>query len=215
MREYALRALRVWFGLFVFAFGSYLTIQANIGLAPWEAFTMGVHYLSGIRYGTILSLTGFVILFLDVWMKEPIGIGTILDALSVGPFVDLFAGLKVIPQMSNFWLGVVVMLVGQLFMSFGSYLYMGGGLSCGPRDSLMVALNKRLPGAPVGVIRGTLEAVVLAVGWLLGAKVGIGTVIAVFGIGFIIQAVFNVVHFDITKIHQESIFESLKKIRSV
>ena len=206
MKGYSVRLVKLVFGLFLFALGSFLTIQANIGLASWEAFSMGIAYLTDQRYGNILIISGFVILVIDVALKEKIGFGTILNTILIGTFVDL------IQQMNNFFSGVLMLLLGQLSICIGSYFYIGASLGCGPRDALMVALGKRLPKVPIGIVRGVIEGTVLLIGWLLGAKVGIGTVISVFGISFILEATFNILHFDVTNIEHESIVDTVRTL---
>lgn len=212
MKGYSVRLVKLVFGLFLFAFGSFLTIQANIGLASWEAFSMGLAYLTDQTYGNILIISGFVILLVDVALKEKIGFGTILNTILIGTFVDLIQAVDLIPQMNNFFSGVLMLLLGQLSICIGSYFYIGASLGCGPRDALMVALGKRLPKVPIGIVRGVIEGTVLLIGWLLGAKVGIGTVISVFGISFILEATFNILHFDVTNIEHESIVDTVRTL---
>lgn len=111
-RPYGLRILYAALGLFIFAFGVYLTIQANVGLAPWDAFSMGVSYHVPLTYGDIVTLTGFVILAIDLLLKEKIGLGSILDVCIVGKSVDLFTWLDIVPQLHNIWIGIPVLLAG-------------------------------------------------------------------------------------------------------
>lgn len=210
MKGYSVRLVKLIFGLFLFALGSFLTIQANIGLASWEAFSMGIANLTKQTYGNILIISGFVILIIDVLLKEKIGFGTILNTILIGTFVDLIQGMAVIPQMNSFISGVLMLLLGQVSICVGSYFYIGASLGCGPRDALMVALGKRLPNVPIGIIRGLIEGTVLLIGWLLGAKVGIGTVISVFGISFILEGTFKILHFDVTNIEHESVIDTVK-----
>lgn len=210
MKGYSVRLVKLIFGLFLFALGSFLTIQANIGLASWEAFSMGIANLTNQTYGNILIISGFVILIIDVLLKEKIGFGTILNTILIGTFVDLIQGMDVIPQMNSFISGVLMLLLGQVSICVGSYFYIGASLGCGPRDALMVALGKRLPNVPIGIIRGLIEGTVLLIGWLLGAKVGIGTVISVFGISFILEGTFKILHFDVTNIEHESVTDTVK-----
>jgi uncharacterized membrane protein YczE len=212
MKGYSVRLVKLVFGLFLFALGSFLTIQANIGLASWEAFSMGLAYLTDQTYGNILIISGFVILVIDVALKEKIGFGTILNTILIGIFVDLIQAVDLIPQMNNFFSGVLMLLLGQLSICIGSYFYIGASLGCGPRDALMLALGKRLPKVPIGIVRGVIEGTVLLIGWLLGAKVGIGTVISVFGISFILEATFNILHFDVTNIEHESIVDTVRTL---
>lgn len=212
MKGYSVRLVKLVFGLFLFALGSFLTIQANIGLASWEAFSMGLAYLTDQTYGNILIISGFVILVIDVALKEKIGFGTILNTILIGTFVDLIQAVDLIPQMNNFFSGVLMLLLGQLSICIGSYFYIGASLGCGPRDALIVALGKRLPKVPIGIVRGVIEGTVLLIGWLLGAKVGIGTVISVFGISFILEVTFNILHFDVTNIEHESIVDTVRTL---
>ena len=211
--SYAKRIIRLLFGLVLFSLGSYLTIQANIGLAPWEAFSMGVSNATGTSYGNILVLSGFVILLIDLALKERIGLGTILDMLIIGKLVDLWRYLALLPMMQRFVPGLMMLLLGQFCICVASYFYIGAGFSCGPRDALMVALQKRFTKTPIGLIRALIEGSVLLIGFLLGAKVGIGTVVAVFGIGFILQFTFRLLRFNVAEVPQEDIMQTLRALR--
>ena len=212
MKDYFKRTVRLIFGLFLYALGSFLSIQANIGLAPWEAFSMGLSYITGMTYGNIVVLSGFVIIIFDFMLKEKIGFGTILNAILIGKFVDLIQFMDIIPMQTGFYQGAFMLIIGQFVICLGSYYYIGAALGCGPRDALMVAMGKRFPKVPIGAIRGLLEGSVLLIGWLLGAKVGIGTVIAVFGIGMALQMTFKLLDFDVKDIAHENINDTVKII---
>lgn len=214
MKGYSVRLVRLIFGLFLFALGSFLTIQANIGLASWEAFSMGIANITGQTYGNILIISGVVILGVDVLLKEKVGFGTILNTILIGVFVDMIQAFEIIPQMHGFLSGVVMLLLGQVSICIGSFFYIGASMGCGPRDALMVALGKRLPNVPIGIVRGCIEGAVLLIGWLLGAKVGIGTVISVFGISFILETTFKILHFNVTNVEHESVVETVKAIKT-
>ena len=208
------KSMRLVFGLFLYALGSLLSIQASIGLAPWEAFSMGIAYITPLSYGQVVVVTGLAIVVVVFALKEKIGLGTLLNALLIGVFVDLIAASRLIPAMSGFWPGVAMMLGGQIVICVGSYFYIGAALGCGPRDSLMVAIARRLPRVPIGAIRGVLEGSVLVVGWLLGARVGVGTLVSVLGIGFILQATFKVLRFDIRRVDHQSLASTWSARRS-
>ena len=185
------KLLRLHFGLALYSIGLTLGIQANIGLAPWEAFGIGVSYVTGLTYGTINVLSGLLILVVTVAMGERFGLGTILNAVLIGFGVDVLQYYHAVPLIENYWLGIIVMFLGQFSISLGTYFYISAGLGSGPRDSLMIGLKRRLPKVPIGMIRGLIEGSVLLAGWLLGAKVGLGTIIAAFGISTILQLTFN------------------------
>ncbi len=211
-RKYLLRALKLVFGLFVFAFGSYMTVQANIGLSPWWAFDMGLAMAFGIDYGIMHNVVAVLILVIDVLMHEKIGWGTICNALLIGGFVSLFNRWELLPLMGSLFSGILCMAAGLLIIAIGSYFYIGAAFGCGPRDALMVALCSRMPRIPVGVIRASLEGAALLIGWLLGAKVGIGTVLSVFGIGVAIELVFRTLKFDVAHVKHENLIETVRRL---
>lgn len=203
------KLLRLHFGLALYSIGLTLGIQANIGLAPWEAFGIGVSYVSGFSYGIVNVLSGQLILVVTVAMGERFGLGTILNAVLIGLGVDLLQYYHAVPLIENYWLGIFVMFLGQFSISLGTYFYISAGLGSGPRDSLMIGLKRRFAKIPIGVIRGLIEGSVLLAGWMLGAKVGLGTVIAAFGISTILQMTFDWLHFDAKSVQHEGIWQTL------
>ena len=194
-------------GLFIFAFGVHLTIYANIGLAPWDCLGMGISHHTPLNYGLAMTVTALVVLGIDLMLKERIGFGTVIDALLTGNFVQLFNSLNPLPLNSRLWMGSLIMLAGFVFMSIGMAVYMKGGQCCGPRDSLLVGIGKRLPRIPIGFVEILLWAVVLMTGWLLGGPVGPGTVISTFGAGIVMQAVYSFIHFEPRDIKHRDVLE--------
>ena len=206
------RIIRVVLGLFIFAFGTYLTIVADIGLAPWDSLAMGLSGKTSLSYGTWMTITAVIILFVDILMKEPIGIGTVIDALVVGPFVDFFMAVIPLPYSQHWYTGAVVMFGGFLIMSLGMFFCMGAGLSCGPRDSLLVGLGKRLPKLKIGLVQIIMLIAVALFAFLLGGPIGIGTIEGMLLMGVALQIVFGILKFEPRNVEHEDIITSLKHI---
>ena len=209
-KKVILEWLRIVAGLFVFSFGVHLTIFANIGLAPWDCLGMGISYHTPLNYGLAMTMLALIILGIDVLLGEKIGCGTVIDAVLTGNFVQLFNDLNPLPLNKNLPLGVVIMLVGFAFMAVGMMIYMRCAQGCGPRDSLLLGLGKRMKKLPIGLVEILLWAVVLAVGWLLGGPVGIGTLISTLGAGAIMQLIYSALRFEPRKIRQRPIGEIVK-----
>ena len=202
--------LRIALGLLVFAFGVHLTIFANIGLAPWDCLGMGIAAHTPLNYGLSMTCIALAVLGIDLLLRERIGWGTVIDALLTGNFVQMFSDLNPFPLNNKLWLGVLLMLAGFVFMALGMWIYMRGQQGCGPRDSLLVGLGKRLPKIPIGVVEILLWAAVLLCGWLLGGPVGIGTLISTFGAGAVMQLVYNLLRFDPRTLRHRSFMEVLR-----
>ena len=200
--------LKSAFGLFIFSIGVYLTIQANIGLAPWDCLSMGASYRVGMSYGIVHTIISIIIVLIDVLLKEKIGYGTILDALLVGNYVDLIDHIITLPDFNSLPISIVMVVVGLLIMGYGQVFYMDAAQGCGPRDSLLVALGKRFPRTPIGVVQTGMVGIALLIGWLLGGPVGIGTVISVFGLGTALQIVCKIMHFEPRDVVHKNVIET-------
>lgn len=196
-------------GLFFFGFGVYLTIQANIGVGPWDALNLGVADTLHIQYGTASIALSLLILGIDVLLRGRIGVGMILDALIVGKTVDLFNWLSPVQKMSGWFSGLLLMLAGLVVEGFSLYLYMRTGLGCGPRDTLLVQLKKKLPKIPIGLISIVILAVVTLIGWKLGGPVNFGTLVCALLTGPIMQAAFHTVRFKAEDVEHQDIVTSL------
>ena len=204
--------LRIVFGLLVFAFGVHLTIYANIGLAPWDCLGMGIAKHTPLNYGLSMTAMALIILCIDLMLKERIGFGTIIDAVLTGNFVQMFNDLNPLKENESTWLGILIMLCGFVFMALGMWIYMKGEQCCGPRDSLLVGLGKRLPKMPIGMVEVLLWAAVLLAGWLLGGPVGIGTLISTFGAGLVMQVVYNALKFEPRKVIHRDVIQTLRML---
>ena len=203
---------RIAIGLLVFAFGVHLTIYANIGLAPWDCLGMGIAKHTVLNYGLAMTVMAVIILVIDLLLRERIGFGTIIDALLTGNLVQMFNSLNPLPENHSILLGIGIMLTGFVFMAFGMMIYMKAAQCCGPRDSLLVGLGKRLPKVPIGIVEILLWALVLLFGWLLGGPVGIGTLISTFGAGAVMQVVYTLVHFEPRTIRHRDVLEVSREL---
>ena len=195
-KEIILQWLQIAAGLLVFSFGVHMTIYANIGLAPWDCLGMGIAMHTPLNYGLAMTAMSVIILGIDLLLKERIGFGTIIDAVLTGNFVQMFNDLNPLPENRSLWIGIPVMIAGFGFMAVGMWIYMRAGQCCGPRDSLLVGLGKRMPRIPIGLVEILLWAAVLLAGWLLGGPVGIGTLISTFGAGLIMHLVYSLLKFE-------------------
>ena len=206
------RMLIVTAGLFVFSIGVFMIINADLGVAPWDCLSLGIAKHIPYSYGKVHTVISLIIVLVDVLLKEKIGIGTVLDALLVGNFVDLIGVFVKIPTDKPLIASLLLIFGGMFIMAIGQYFYMRPAMSCGPRDTLLVAIGKRLRKLPIGLVEVMIQVIVLSIGFALGGPIGIGTVLSVFGIGTAIQIVFTILKFEPRNITHESIIESVKNI---
>ncbi len=171
-RSTALRVAQLTVGLVVAGIGIALMVAADHGIGPWDVLHQGLARVTGIPIGTVSIIVGIVVLLLWVPLRERPGIATVANVVLIGVTIDLT--LWVLPEPDVDAVGWVMMLVGPPLFAVGSALYLNVGLGSGPRDGLMTGLARR--GIPIAVARTGIEVTALALGWLLGGSVGVGTV---------------------------------------
>ena len=208
------RLLRLALGLLLYALGIAITLQAQIGYAPWEVFHVGLAKTFGVSIGTASITVGLVIVGIVLLFKERIGLGSVLNMVVVGLLLDLILKLDFLPAAGNFFLGVLMMIVGLFTIAFATYYYIGSGFGAGPRDSLMVVLARQTR-LPIGLCRSGIEVLVLLSGWWLGGMVGIGTVMSALMAGVCIQFTFRLLNFDATTVRHETLTETLAILKEV
>ncbi|MFE7224588.1 YitT family protein [Nocardioides sp. NPDC057577] len=160
-------------GLFLYGIALALLLRASLGVGPWNVLTSGLVEATGISFGLMTNLIGLGVLLVWIPLRQRPGIGTVLNVLLVGTSADI--GLWLIPPVSGVFAQVAVFAAGLSLLAAATGIYIAPGLGPGPRDGLMTGLHERT-GAPVWLCRAGVEITVLAVGWLLGGLVGIGTV---------------------------------------
>ena len=209
MKQFYIRLLHLLWGLFLYALGIVVTINAHIGYAPWDVFHVGFAKAVGISIGAASIITGVVIVALSVLLGEKLGLGTLLNMILIGVFLDMIIGLHIIPIATSFLSGVIMLLIGLFIIALASYFYIGSGFGAGPRDSLMVVLTRKTK-FPIGICRGTIELLAVGAGWSLGGMLGIGTILSTFAIGFCVQTTFSLLNFDATKVKHETLDQTYK-----
>ena len=167
-------------GLVLFGLGEGLLIVSAIGASPWTVFAQGIYLNVGLSVGIITILVSIVVLVLWIPLNQKPGIGTILNALIVGLMIDIC--IKFFPTPENYISQLILAIMAVLTVGLGGGIYLVANLGAGPRDGLMIGLQK-ITNLPIAIVRATLEITIMSIGWYLGGTVGVGTLLFAFGIG--------------------------------
>ena len=178
------RFLQLFAGLSLYGIGMAMQVRGALGLDPWNVLHEGLAKHTGLSFGTILVLVGVLVIALWIPLRQRPGLGTLANALWIGVMADLT--LAVLPESQSLAVRIPELIAGIVGVGFAGALYIGAGLGPGPRDGLMTGLHARGFGS-LRLMRTGVELTVLAIGWLLGGGVGIGTVLFALSIGPLIQ----------------------------
>jgi uncharacterized membrane protein YczE len=177
------RLFNLYVGLVLFGVSMALMLESGLGLDPWDVFHQGLAERAGLSIGWVVVGIGTLVLLLWIPLRQRPGIGTVSNAVVVGLAVD--AALAVLPQPRHMAFRCIFLVGGIVINGVATGLYIGAGLGPGPRDGLMTGLARR--GHSIRLVRTAIELSVLAIGWLLGGTVGVGTVAYAVTIGPLAQ----------------------------
>ena len=167
-------------GLTIFGFGEGLLIVSSAGASPWSVLAQGISLKVNLSIGTITLLISVAVLILWIPLGQKPGMGTIFNALIIALMIDLC--IKFVPTPTNFVNQLILAVISVITVGIGGGIYLVSNLGAGPRDGLMIGLQK-VTNFPIAAVRATLEISVVSIGWYLGGTVGVGTLLFAFGIG--------------------------------
>ena len=178
------RVVQLMVGLVLYGWTMAMLVEAGLGLDPWDVFHEGVAKQLPLTFGQVVIVTGAFVLLLWIPLRQRPGFGTVANVVVIGLAAD--AGLAVVPRPDDLALQVLLLVGGVVGNGLAGALYIGASLGPGPRDGLWLGLV-RVTGRSVRFWRTVLEVTVLAVGFLLGGTVGVGTVVYALTIGPVVQ----------------------------
>ena len=164
----------------LFGLGEGLLIVSFTGASPWSVLAQGISLNVNLSIGTITLLISITVLILWIPLGQKPGMGTIFNALIIALMIDLC--IKFVPTPSNYFNQLILAVVSVMMVVIGGGIYLVSNLGAGPRDGLMIGLQK-ITNLPVAAVRAFLEISVVSIGWYLGGTVGVGTLLFAFGIG--------------------------------
>ena len=179
-------------GFMLYGLALALIVRADLGTGTWLVLEVALANILGIQIGTMTVYMGFMVLILALALREKVGWGTLGNILSIGPWLNLFLGLISTPP-DNLALQIGMFLLGVLIQGIATAVYIGVDAGAGPRDSLMLAIQ-RTTGVSIRLARGVIEVLVVLIGWLLGGPLGWGTVVFALLIGPSVQWAFKLFH---------------------
>ncbi len=200
-------------GLFLTAVGVVANLNSGLGMHPWGVFHLGISRMTGLSLGTVTQLVGFVVIGIGWALGFPPGVGTVANMLIVGWFMDRIVEFHLLPTPTELPYQLAMVVFSILTTGIATYLYLSPQLGAGPRDGLMVGFVRKLD-KPVWMVRGAIEMSVLAVGFLMGGTVGIGTVMIAATVGYSIQFFFQLGHYD-RKTKQFNLYEQYRDLTGV
>jgi len=198
-------------GLLIFSFGIFMNGYSEMGYSPWNVLSDGAAKATGTTFGTMTTAIGALIFIAVILLKEPLGVGSLLNMVLVGPFCDMYSALQTslgfMPQLPTLPAKLIMCLISIPVTALGTCLYMSTQWGAGPRDSLNVAVTRKLP-FPYAVCRASIEGAAFLLGWLLGGAVGVGSILNVALMAPTVGLIFRLFKIDIKRFKNENFLDT-------
>lgn len=188
-----MKLIRLNIGLLIYGLGLAMIVEAQIGLPPWDVFAKGISIQLGTTYGVGSVIVSALVLLAWIPLKVKPGVGSIMNAILIGLWADVF--IPLIPEISSYLTNLLVFLTGMAIVAIATGLYITSYLGPGPRDGLMIG-TVRATGWPLWKVRTGYEVLVLSLGWLMGGQVREGTLIFALSIGVLMQLSLRLFKYD-------------------
>lgn len=179
------RLLRLNVGLMIYGLAVSMVVNAKIGIPPWDVFAQGISIQLNTSYGVASIIVSTIVLIAWIPLKVKPGIGSIMNAILIGLWADFWTAF--LPKFDSYWGNLGMFLLGMCTVAFATGLYITSNLGSGPRDGLILGLQRKL-GWKVWQVRTVVEVLALAIGWAMGGQVREGTLIFALCIGYLMQA---------------------------
>lgn len=174
-------------GIFVLSTGAATVIMAGLGAPTWDVLHIGLSNITGFSIGRWVQIVGIVMVLITcILERERISIGSVVNILLVGYFLNFVLGLNILPVFTGMIQKFITLIIGVVLMGLGSGMYVASNVGAGPRDGMTLYISRRFS-ISVGLSRTILEVSALTVGWLIGGPVSFGTFVTIPLIGPIMQ----------------------------
>ena len=191
----------------------YLALYSKLGMSPWDVFHVGIVNHSILSLGQTAQIVGFSVIMLSIFLGVIPGIGSMLNMIFIGTFIDLINNTGILKTPGSMLNKILMLISAILIMGIATYFYLRVKLGAGPRDGLMEGLVVKL-NKPVWIVRGSIEITVLIIGFFLGGPVGIGTFLLAVAVGPSVQFAFKLGKYDSKKAQHMNLIDLYRNIKN-
>ena len=187
-KEIIKKWLLYFVGISIMSLGISLTVWAKVwGVSPWDTFHLGLTNYVNLSFGVMVQLVGAVAIVIGIFLGVIPKLGTILNMIIVGWMLNILLGLFPPDALTEYSvISFSVFVFGILCSGVGTALYISADVGIGPRDSIMVGLNRKY-GINIARARTFIEITAVFLAFMLAGPIGIGTILFSLTIGRVVE----------------------------
>lgn len=177
-------------GLAIAHLGVTLFLLSDLGTDTFTVFAQGLSVRTGFSVGT-MQMTAVCVLMIIMLLttKGYVKPGTVVCALCGGPIIDFFMWVfgEWINGDSEITVRIISVVLGCMILSLGMSIVINSNAGTGPNDLVAIILTDKFRKIEFRWVRMGCDIFFVVLGYVLGGTVGMGTVVAVFLTGPMVQ----------------------------
>lgn len=180
------RFIYIFVGVVLIGVGIAFMRFADLGTDPFSSMVIGIASILGISFWYAqMGMLALLLIVVVIFNRGYIGIGTLINLVSIGFFSDTFLSfLNTLSLPQGFVSQMILLIVGIVILCFGAALYMNSELGLASYDALGLIIEERSLGKiKFRWARIFTDSSCVAIGFILGSTIGIGTLITAFFTG--------------------------------
>ena len=202
-------------GMFILALGLTLNTKANLGVSPIISVPYSISQITGMNFGNLTFIEYVVFVFIQIWIHlSERNKKRILSDLLQLPLSLVFTRLLnifsvYIPTSNQFGIQFLILAMAIICTGVGAAMSLSMQLVPNPGDGIVQALAGKF-NKSVGLTKNMFDCIcvclTLSIGLIFARKIigiGIGTVIAVLGVGRVIALFHHMFESQIIELIQE------------
>lgn len=161
---------------------------SEFGTDPYQCLAAGISEHVPISFGNTLTIMNCLLLVeVFILSRKYLGVATLMTVFLTGYIVDFSVwALKLLPFAMTMPVRIIYLIIGVVVMCLASSLYITSALGVSAYDAQALMITDKTK-FPFRIVRICTDAVCVTGGFLLGATVGAGTLIAALFMGPLID----------------------------
>ena len=199
-----MKILKLFIAQLIISLGIALVINSSLGAFPITLTNLSISNLTNLSFGLVSMLVEMFVVVICLFMKQHVGLATLINAILGGYFIDFI--LLFLPLPNTFIFKLLFVILGSMVLIYGFYIQGKQGLGKSSTNLLTAAIRRKT-GCSITTIKTIQEVSFVLIG-LLGAykSFGIATIILSLFFGKLMDVIYNKLNYDPAKITHKTLF---------
>ncbi|MDN6195736.1 MAG: hypothetical protein L0I93_04525 [Atopostipes suicloacalis] len=181
-------------GTFFVSTGIASLVNGSYGADTISTFLLGaLNYIDLPFWLASMSFNVIILLLTFFVERGQLGVGSFINGIGIGVMLRFLNPLMSSLAANYSLYSIFAAFIGPIFIGIGGAVYISSGLGAAALEALTNLIDNRTS-LTIKTIRMLLDGTLVLTGFLLGAPIGIGTILGVILIGPVLELTLKTIH---------------------